>query len=407
MASQELSLRTQNLTLAEGMITDFPGVSIPEYSEIPCTVFANLTPYTVGLGESAGVKTLREFTKPTSESVVHYLRQFEEQEIDRVIRVKVEPLLDLAPVIIRCAPVTDLAHSHLSFAGTYPSFVPKPFPQDNESVDEAVASVIAGKHTRYADYYHQRHAIPDRNLGVLAMVLVTGPAIHGTAYSFAHNVRSEHVFDPSLGEDQFGAYHLVNDKYGETGTVDSDDFCSSINFSERLTSLMRSLEDGFGHAVDVEYLVDKEGIIHVVQIRDMSAVHKNNWKRYYSQSAEDIWATPIAERRAIINSVGRFVGHTVKYVVNKPPSLGSGRIQFVKHEDMAQYLEGLNSDTVHSVGQLVILHGDERIRDHLQYAALEDPSIQDLAHTDTGDGITDDMESIDVYSNGDGFIMPK
>lgn len=400
MALQETSSRTQNLTYAEAVISDIAGVSIPSYSEVPFHVFRDLKP--LQYEGSDGSST--EFAKPTQASIDHYYEQLMDRGINAVVWQQVNSILQEAPVIIRCAPVVDSAHLDLSFAGTYPSFVPKPFPQDQHSIDIAVASVLAGKYTRYANYYHHRHDIQDRRLGVLAMALVTGPAIHGTVYSLDHNVRSEHVFDPSLGEEQFGAYHFVRDRFGNTGSVESDEFCLSINFPERLTDLTRTLEDSFGHAIDMEYLVDREGVIHVVQIRDMSAVHKSNWRKYYSQSQDDIEATPEVERRAIISSVGMFSGRIINYTPEAHPSLSPATIQLLEHGYAAEYLEKLDKLSVKSLGKLIILHGKERIRDHLQYATLEDPSISDLAHADSTDGISEDTREVKAYSNGDGFI---
>lgn len=403
MSSEELSSRTQNIRFAEAIIKQIPGVSIPAYTEIPSNVFEVLSPYDTDRTQDA-TSTDGEFTKPSFDAIRHYYEQFNAAGINDVISHSVSPLLDESPVIVRCAPVVDATHSHLSFAGTYPSFVPKPFPQSLETVAMAASSVIAGKHTRYANYYHHRHNIAARRMGVLVMELVTAPAIHGTAYSFEHNVRSEHVFDPSLGDDQYGACHFVKDKFGNTGSAESDDFCTEINFSERLTSLMRKLESGFRHSVDVEYLVDKNGVIHVVQIRDMSLDHKINWRKYYSQSSSDIEATPHADRRAIINSVGIVLGRIAEYREDSRPTLMPNSIQVISNSMTTSYLEQLDSQSISSAGELIVVHGEDRIRDHLQYATLEDPSIRSLFHTVNSDGIINETDEINVYSNGDGFI---
>lgn len=401
MPNSEISSRTQNLIYASQLVDSTDGVSIPKFVEIPYAVFEGIVPFST---EDLSDDTRPDFNKPPVEAIEFYHQQIVESEVGRTLRQRVNPLLDSAPVIIRCAPLVSSAYSHLSFAGTFPSFVPKPFPQSPEAVDTAVASVLAGKHTRFADYYHSRHGIPERRLGVLAMKLVSGPAIHGTVYSMNHNVRSEHVFDPSLGEDQYGAFHFVRDRFGDTGSAETDEFCMSINFAERLTNLTREFEDLFGHAIDMEYLVDKEGILHVVQIRDMAQDHKSNWIKYYGQSHEDIAATSQAERRAIINSVGRFMGQAIEYSPDAPILTQYPDIQIVGHEFVCDFLERLEEKSIESNMDVIVRHGNDRIRDHLQYAALEDPAVATLAHIEEGDDVISPYNTINVYSNGDGFI---
>lgn len=403
-SEQEFSSRSRNLDNARNIIDTVDGASIPQYAELPYSTFASVEPFP----EDVLNETPRpDFNKPPSEAVDHYYSELNERELTERIKNYVGPILDNAPVIIRCAPIVPNERAHLSFAGTYPSFVPKPFPQSMESVDIAVASVLAGKHTRYAEYYHRRHEIPARRLGVLAMELVNNPAIHGTVYSMDHNVRSEHVFDPSLGEEQFGAYHFAKDKFGDTGSADSDEFCSEINFVGRLTDITRKLEDSFGHAIDMEYLVDKEGTIHIVQIRGMSRDHISNWKKYYTQSPQDIAITPDVERRAIINSVGKFQGQAVTYNNERPLRIADNGIQLIDHELSCNFLERLNKESFSAKSDVIISHGADRIRDHLQYAILEDPAVSNLAHIDSNEAVISAGREVNVYSNGDRFIRLK
>lgn len=406
MQSPELSSRTENLYKTQIIIGSLDKVSVPRFIEIPSQYFDSLA--IPKLADPSSIKS-NKFEKPSDEIVEHYLEQLEAQSKFDTIDKTLDPLVKDGPIIVRCAPIVPYSKSVISYAGIYPSFVPKPIPHTQEGIHKAVASVIAGKHSGYADYYNARHNASDRRLGILVMELISSPAVHGTAYSFNGNLRSEHVYDPSLDSGQYaaqyGATHYVKDAFGITENIGDNEFCAQVDFKDRLSELCTELESKFAHPIDTEYLIDASGVIHVVQVRELSDVHKTNWAKYYQQDKDQVNVKGNTERRAIINSVGRIVGNTVM--------TNSSNIERVVHDHgkesgIVVLDNGVTEDLIKELGKqdkkgalsIVIQHGKDRIRDHFQYSLFEDPAITQLIHVDP-DNVDDISAGLNHYSNGD------
>jgi hypothetical protein len=379
--------RVENLLLAAPLITGIPGCEIPDFTDLPPSTFSSLALFP----QDENTKEDVQYDRPGTAAIEHYYQEvITSSGVSSAVKAAVEPMLEQYSVMTRCSPLAEARHGDVSFAGTYPSFIPKPFPQTIDAVCRGVGAVLAGQHTDYAQYYQNRHMIPmeDRGLGVLLMRLVQNPAIHGTGYAFQSNVRAEYVFDPSLDQEQYAIQrnvnHLTNDKFGRSNE-DPNGFCNDIDFDVRVTKLLTTLENHFSMPVDVEFLVDSEGSINVVQIRKMSKKHRDNWSNYYRQSHHDIDTS--APRRAIINSVGLLPD-------NK-------EITTIQHEDTFTTLTSLSASQ--DAVQLLIVHNDDRTRDHLQYAVLEDPYVQAAFHASPkeGDFVTNTRKT--VYSNGDTY----
>lgn len=379
--------RVENLMLAAPVITEIPGCEIPDFTDLPASTFSSLALFPQEQNTKAGA----QYDRPDTAITDHYYQEvIASSEVLSSIKAAAEPMLERYSVMTRCSPLAEGRHADISFAGTYPSFIPKPFPQTVDAVCRGVGAVLAGLHTDYAQYYHDRHMIPsdDRKLGVLLMRLVQNPAIHGTGYAFQSNVRAEYVFDPSLDKDQYAIQrnvnHLTNDKFGRSNE-DANGFCNEINFDARVTKLLTTLENHFSMPVDVEFLVDAEGSINVVQIRKMSKKHRDNWSDYYRQSYDDIdTSTP---RRAIINSVG--------------PLPDVNGIRTIQHSDTFTTLNSLSASQ--DAAPLFIVHDEDRTRDHLQYSVLEDPYVLAAFHASPSEAYFVTNSRKTVYSNGDTY----
>lgn len=393
------SSRITNLREIEGFKHELEGMEVPSFVELPATAFHAITPPSQDMLDSLSQVS---FDKPDEELVQYYLDELRDKDLLRWIDSSFSPLLSEGPIIIRCAPVVPETADNLSFAGTYPSFIPKPLPeQPPNSVHRSVASVLAGKHTRYASYYLETHDVQGCDLGVMGMELISDPAIHGTAYSMGHNVRSEHILDPSLDGEQYalqsGAIDIADDKFGFTTNAEGESFAEEIGYTKRLVGLCRALEDKFGFPIDMEYLVDQSGTFHVVQVREMSARHAENWGNYYNQRPSEVDATGRTARRAIIGSVGTTSGEVKEFKAAKP--VKPGELVVLEHANVSDLLE--TQPLKQSAFPVVDVHSANRTRDHLQYASFEDRRIQSLIHLERDEIELGEGEEVTLASNGD------
>jgi len=307
-------------------------------------------------------------------------------------------------VFVRSAPFDEALRPDLSFAGVYKSYAPKRYTPKDIHLVNGLMEVLAGRFNPYADYYYERHQIrAKREIGVQFMELVPRYLLRGTAYVFDGRLLTE-FYDSQLSVQ-------LEDPVRLAVTQASKSRCGYEEMANVFFTLSSALERG----LDVEYLVDVAGQVHVVQVRPLSAVHLRNWKLLWSQVFETYTlSTPPA---VVLNSIGNKEGVMVDLRGRKlcPEDFSGGiaeKIFLIHHHSSTsgtssfEFLKYLNDHQIQGVS-LIVIHGTWRVLDHLQYALVEDPGISFVIQTTLPETIQDFCDGQQVRLTSDGFEWQK
>jgi hypothetical protein len=157
---------------------------------------------------------------------------------------------------------------------------------------------------------------------------------------------------------------------------------TSLNFFSRTEVALHGLQEHFNKPLDVEYLVDPRGDLYVVQLREISERHKRHW-----EALPELEENNVAHRTAILNSMGSITGRVVDLrAASEIPDIQPKDIIVLRHESREGYVDApsfcLKALQRNLTGiRLVIDHSPSRLRDHLQYAIVEDPGVDFIVQT--------------------------
>lgn len=326
------------------------------------------------------------------------------------LRAHVEPLGG-SQIIVRPSPLDELGRPELSFAGAYKGYMPLASKDRDEHLLFGTAAMLAGRYTKYGNYYHSRHGIEGtRAVGAIFMEPFFDlgkdvPAFYGTAYIAGDHMRNEYHVAPSPNEAQREPKLTVErggNVWHESADMSAE---SAFNFTDRMSYLLNGLQDHFQAPLDVEYIMDHRGDLYVVQIREISSKHLDNWRE--TPAIDEAGAL---HRSAVLDSVGLVQGRVTDL------RAGVDRLDMAKLNDSILVINhepngrGVHSQQllqlahVHNLQgiKVVVDHGESRLRDHLQYALVEDPGIDFVVQT-TDPSVTRrlrDGEDVTLSSNG-------
>lgn len=289
-------------------------------------------------------------------------------------------------VISRPSPLDEHARPDLSFAGVYKSHMPR---LGNLSKTDALhagtANVLAGRFTQYGNGYYDRHGLDtDRQTGVMFMrpffdMHRETPLVHGTAYVSGHLIRNEYLISPPQDQPQRDPRLMVRWDEETRLIAPEQAIEDTIDFTNRMTTILDGLHRHFNVPLDVEYLLDEAGAIYVVQIRQIAARHLANWAM--AAHTSDTYSS---QSSAIVNTVASAEGTVVdlRRRADVPDLLSiEGNILVINHEESAggahtqALLDAIREQRPHHNLKVVVDHGTSRVRDHLQYSMVEDPHI--------------------------------
>lgn len=311
-------------------------------------------------------------------------------------------------VLVRPSALDEYTYPNLSFAGVYKSDVPNRRQLDaTDQLLRGTAQMLAGRYTKYGNCYYDRHQLKtERLVGVLYMKpffdpIHKVPLLHGTGFVMNQYIRSEYMVAPVLGETQREPRLLV--RWNEDVRLSAQERSreDSVQFSERLCALLDGLQAHFREPLDVEYLFDAEGTILIVQIRRLSQRHIANWEKA-GHFNEELFE----HSSAIVDSVGQIEGQILDLrSTNRPMHLDevAERILVVNHEptnigtSTESLLDQIRGSEVNNL-RVVVDHGNSRMRDHLQYALVEDPALGFVVQTA-------DPSFLSVLSDGQKVII--
>lgn len=279
-------------------------------------------------------------------------------------------------IFVRAQPLDESLAPHLSFAGVYPSYVPRKKTPRAENLTRGLKKVLSERHNPYSEYYYSRHRIEsDRPVDVMFSSKVEDVMMFGTAYVFGDQCLMGY-FDTPISIFLCDPVRIVA-RYEQ----------KSVGISEKLIRSVFAVGQTLSGALDIEFMVDRREQVFVSQVRPVSPPHISNWKSV----TERTWA----EMRAngppsnVVNTVGTSAGTAVDFR-NRKPTLrdfeGGQKIYVVSHRGGGQgtsslgILQFLNRHDLSRV-MLVVDHDEARVDDHLQYIMYEDPGVVFLAHS--------------------------
>jgi len=279
-------------------------------------------------------------------------------------------------IFVRAQPLDESLVPHLSFAGVYPSYVPRKKTLRAENLTRGLKKVLSDRHIPYSDYYYSRHKIKsDRPVDVMFSSKIEDVMMFGTAYVFGDQCLIEY-FDTPISIflcDPVRIFARCEQR--------------SIGISEKLIRSVFAVGQALSGALDIEFMVDRREQVFVSQVRPISPPHINNWKSV----TERTWAEMRTDGPPsnVVNTVGTIAGRVVDFR-NRKPRLrdfeGGQKIYVVSHRGEAQgtssldILQFLNWHDLSHV-MLVVDHDEARVDDHLQYIMYEDPGVAFLAHS--------------------------
>ena len=316
------------------------------------------------------------------------------------------------PIIVRPSPLDDNLRPDLSFAGAYKGYMPLEEKTREEHILWGTASMLAGRHTEYADYYNYRHSIHGRRQTAAIYMqpfFELGkdiPVFYGTGYIAGGHIRNEYHVLPDPNEQQRDPKLTVIRNGQVTEGCDDQSIEKEYDFTPRVSHLLKGLQENFGRSLDVEYIVDPKGDLYVVQMRNISNKHLTNWGR-----VKDTPEPQTDYRSAIVNTVGEISGEVIDLRQDENDDRleqSPKGIVVINYEsdgvtgtDAADFLKRITAKDLHSLN-VVVDHGRSRLRDHLQYAMVEDPGIDFIVQTHDPE-ITEtlvDGERVTISSDG-------
>ncbi len=277
--------------------------------------------------------------------------------------------LETSQLFVRAQPLDESTSPHLSFAGVYASWAPHAELTALENLAHGIVKVLQGRFTRYADYYYRRHDLTGaRDVDLMVSAKIPGAATYGTGFS--DGARTVFEYYPSPIALAFKTPRRV-------GAAPQD--ALEVEIGRMVGGAARRL----GQPVDVEFLIDEAGALHISQCRPISRPHLAAWEALAGGRAEGLQApaTIIPRRPA------RVTGRALR-LDQRPAALATRTaddVLFVAHDlgfspgGLGWLLEHLPA-TPNRRAAIVSLHARTVACDHLAYAAAEDPAVDELFH---------------------------
>lgn len=367
---QSIYTRGEYLRLSQGYEKEL-GFTIPKFATLPSFLLAE---YELALPSSEETDEIDTTAFKNKE------RALLEKAIERITNLRGNK------IIVRPIPHDENKYPDLSFAGVYSSYIPSGEHRREEYLRRGIHHVLTKRFTPYSNLYYETHALSQdssREIDILFMEFVANPAIHGTAYVYDQNVRSEHVLDPSLMSSQIDP--VITSSRGDTLTSSSEEslFERDHKTRQQVIDALLGLEAVFKSPLDIEYLFDNTGQMHIVQLRKISRAHLQNWKNMIdSNSTQDNLES------AIINTSGIIQGKIkdLRDVRDIPEDVfensdSSIYVLNFTHPEKITMLDFASAVTQIPCGNplnIVIDHGKHTRREHSAYTIMEDPHFSNI-----------------------------
>lgn len=299
----------------------------------------------------------------------------------------------------RAQPLDESTFPGHSFAGIYKSYVPRRATPRIKNLTDGLATVLAGRYNRHANYYYSRHGMESaRPVDVMFSSIVENTVGFGTAYVNGDKCLLTY-FDSPVSIFLEDPVRLA----ARRG--------SAIGPGTPLCNLMFRISELWDLPIDIEFLIDGRCQVFISQVRPMPGIHSRNWRMVREECWDEICqgVTP----SNVVNTVGTMKGIVVdlrKRMISATDlneSYRRNRIYVISHYDSTpatsslDMLEFINRYKLTGVA-LIVDHGKSRRDDHLQYLMHEDPGIDFLVHTAEKIELRDGSESIVV---SDGFYI--
>lgn len=270
----------------------------------------------------------------------------------------------------------------LSFAGQYKSLLNV----DPSDLDQAYKKVLASKYSPRAMTYRIHAGLPDELLPMAVLVLeMVDPQESGVVYSSGVKNRDEvGIYIVSGLGDKLVSGEVKAREYFIKKNHDFDFSGSIPSYLENLYNHAQDLEQLFGKPQDIEWVVDKQGKLFILQTRSLQAIKpdsdapgldlpvlaRGEWaspglvsgKIYILESKEDISKIP---KGSIVVAGGLYPGLTAAIsnlggVISREGSAASHFATIARESSLPLIINVSHAD-VFSDGQLVTMDGNRGI----------------------------------------------
>lgn len=334
------------------------------------------------------LKLLQEVSAIADYSVPAFLffshEEVENEGISDITQV-VENQLRGAPICRPC-PVDEIFSPDLSFAGIFSSYIPSQKLDFDVNIRAGMKKVLEDD-AMNIDYYYNVHraSIPSstRERHLIMMELIRNPIIHGTAYVYPDVIRSYYSVKPKwfTGETNLQVLSFGSDSTEPISLSANADRDIGGFVASKIMHPLNSILSVSKIPIDVEYLIDSDQKLWVVQARPISSAHL---RLYQQVGRSDQQELNNVNDSALFNSCGAIKGKIYDmrdlnlYEVDKNRFIDKDAILLICHQRPGFFS---TRDLLDMVGiakisaRILIDHQNARGSDHLQYLVAEDPHI--------------------------------
>lgn len=212
--------------------------------------------------------------------------------------------------ICRPCPVDEIFSPGLSFAGIFPTYIPNQKLDLDTNIRKGVKKVCEDDLTGI-DYYYNTHRedilLSTKERHLIMMELIRNPIIHGTAYVYSDLIRSCYSVKPKSFTGEINL-HVLSFKPDSTERINL-----SVNADREIgdfvvSRIMRPLTSILTVSkvpIDIEYLIDGDQKLWVVQARPISDAHLRLYQQVNSLNQQQL--TNVNDS-ALFNSCGSITG---------------------------------------------------------------------------------------------------
>jgi len=293
--------------------------------------------------------------------------------------------LNDAPICRPC-PVDEIFSLGLSFAGIFPTYIPNHQLSFHVNVQAGVEKVF-NDNGRDIDYYYNVHRanIPSvtKERHLIMMELIHNLIIHGTAYVYPDIIRTCYAVRPKglTGETNLQVLSLGFDPTDTINSSANTDRDIGYSVASKIRRPLNAILDVSETPIDIEYLIDSDQKLWIVQARPISDAHLRLYQQVKSLNQKNL---NNVNDSALFNSCGEIKGEVYDMrnlrpcEVDRNRFIDKGAILLICHQQHGFFstkdlLKKVELEKISA--RILIDHQNVRGSDHLQYLVAEDPNI--------------------------------
>lgn len=328
------------------------------------------------------ISTYEKFSVPAFLFLGH--EEVDKEGMGQTIK-KAKDHFNCSPICRPC-PVDEIFCPDLSFAGIFPTYIPDQKMDFETNVQRGVKKVLDSNEPN-TEYYYDRHSstIPSqtKERHVILMELIHNPTIHGTAYVYQDTIRSHYAIKPKwfTGETNLQCMSLCTDPTESISFAPNADKNYGLFVASKIRHPLKTIFDMTKTPADIEYLIDSDQRLWIVQARLISHAHL---LLYQQMRGSNLQESNNVDDSALLNSCGTIRGRIYDMRNIHPYEIDGNRLKdmetilLICHRQPGLFStkDLLNAIAREKISVRVLIdHQGKRGSDHLQYLVAEDPGV--------------------------------